>query len=184
VQDSGIPWTVVRASWFNQNFSEGAFIDMVTAGAITLPGGKLEEPWIDVDDIAEVVTVSLTEPGHTGEVYEVTGPRLITFADIALELSNATGREIAYIDVPHKSFVEGIAASGAPKDVVWLMDYLFSTVLDGRNAYLAMVWSVPLVDQPRILPTTLARPRPVMPGKRLIRSCAEHDCLYSLRRSK
>lgn len=137
VQESDLEWTIVRASWFNQNFSEGAFLDMVLNGQITLPAGDVAEPFVDVDDIAEVVVAALTEPGHAGEVYEVTGPRLMTFADIASELSTATGREIAFIQIPHDAFVAGIKESGAPKEVVWLLDYLFSTVLDGRNANLA-----------------------------------------------
>jgi uncharacterized protein YbjT (DUF2867 family) len=136
VQESGIDWTIVRASWFNQNFSEGAFVEMVQAGQITLPDVDTPEPFVDVDDIAEVATVALTEPGHAGEVYEVTGPRMLTLADVAAEISKATGRSIEYVPVPHEAFVTGIEASGAPKDVVWMLDYLFATVLDGRNAYL------------------------------------------------
>ncbi|SMQ63472.1 Uncharacterized conserved protein YbjT, contains NAD(P)-binding and DUF2867 domains [Altererythrobacter xiamenensis] len=136
VQGSGLEWTVVRASWFNQNFSEGAFIDMVLGGAITLPAGDMPEPFVDADDIAEVVVAALTEDGHNGEAYEVTGPRLMTMADVAAELSEATGRQIDFIDVPHDAFVDGLAKSGAPHDVVWMLDYLFSTVLDGRNAHL------------------------------------------------
>ena len=136
VQDSGIEWTIVRSSWFNQNFSEGAFVEMVLAGQITLPDVDTPEPFVDVDDIAEVAAVALTEDGHAGEVYEVTGPRMLTLADIAAELSAATGRTIEYVPVPHDAFVAGVAESGAPKDVVWMLDYLFATVLDGRNAYL------------------------------------------------
>ena len=136
VQESGIDWTIVRASWFNQNFSEGAFLEMVMAGQITLPAGDIPEPFVDVDDIAEVAVAALTEPRHAGEVYEVTGPRLMTFADIAIALSNATGREIAYVQVPHEAFVAGVKESGAPNEVVWMLDYLFTTVLDGRNAHL------------------------------------------------
>ncbi|GAB5500102.1 MAG: NAD(P)H-binding protein [Pseudohongiellaceae bacterium] len=136
VMDSGLEWTVVRASWFFQNFSEGAFIDMVLSGQITVPAGMTEEPFVDVDDIAEVATMALSQPGHHGEVYEVTGPRLLSFADIASELSRATGREIHYVDVPHDAFVQGVRDSGAPDDVVWMLDYLFATVLDGRNATL------------------------------------------------
>ncbi|MDJ1184758.1 NAD(P)H-binding protein [Roseofilum casamattae] len=136
VQESEVDWTIVRASWFNQNFSEGAFLDMVMGGQITLPAGNIPEPFVDVDDIAEVAVAALTEPGHAGEVYEVTGPRLMTFADIARELSNAIGREIAYVSVPHDAFVAGVKESGAPKEVVWMLDYLFTTVLDGRNAHL------------------------------------------------
>ena len=136
VQDSGIDWTVVRASWFNQNFSEGAFVDMVQAGQITLPDVDTPEPFVDVDDIADVAVVALTEAGHAGDVYEVTGPRLLSLADVAAELSAAAGRSIQYVPVPHDAFVNGVAESGAPKEVVWMLDYLFATVLDGRNAYL------------------------------------------------
>lgn len=136
VQESGLEWTVVRASWFNQNFSEAAFLDMVLAGTITLPASDQLEPFVDADDIAEVATAALTQDHHNGQVYEVTGPRLMTLADVAADLSAATGREISYIDVPHEAFIAEIANSGAPKEVVWMLDYLFSTVLDGRNAHL------------------------------------------------
>ncbi|MGJ3231325.1 MAG: NAD(P)H-binding protein [Oceanicaulis sp.] len=136
VQDAGLEWTIVRASWFNQNFSEGAFIDMVLGGAITLPAGGQVEPFVDADDIADVAVAALSEDHHDGRIYEVTGPRLMTLADVAADLSLATGRAITYVDVPHEAFVAEVAASGAPKDVVWMLDYLFSTVLDGRNAYL------------------------------------------------
>ena len=134
ILNSGLEATVVRASWFNQNFSEGAFIDMVLAGTITLPAGDTPEPFVDVDDIADVVLAALLEDGHDGEVYEVTGPRLMTLADVAADISAATGRKVTFVDVPHDGFVREIEASGAPKDVVWMLDYLFATVLDGRNA--------------------------------------------------
>lgn len=136
IQKSGIDWTIVRASWFNQNFSEGAFVEMVQTGQITLPDVSTPEPFVDVDDIAEVAVVALTQPGHAGELYEVTGPRMLTLADVAAELSNAIGRTIEYTPVPHDAFVQGVADSGAPQDVLWMLDYLFATVLDGRNAYL------------------------------------------------
>ncbi|MEO0785238.1 MAG: NAD(P)H-binding protein [Pseudomonadota bacterium] len=136
VQASGIDWTIVRASWFNQNFSEGAFIDMVLNGAITLPAGDTPEPFVDADDIADVAVAALTEDHHAGQLYEVTGPRLMTLADVAADLSAATGREIVYVDVPHEGFMAEIEASGAPHEVAWMLDYLFATVLDGRNASL------------------------------------------------
>ncbi len=135
VQRAGIEWTVVRASWFNQNFSEGEFLDMVLAGEIILPAGNIGEPFVDTDDIADVAVAALTEDGHTGQVYEVTGPRLLTFTEVAEEIARASGREIQYIQIPREAFAAGIAESGAPGDIAWLLDYLFSTVLDGRNAY-------------------------------------------------
>ena len=136
VANSGLEWSVVRASWFNQNYSEGAFIEMVHAGAITLPAGQQVEPYVDADDIADVAFAALTGDGHNGQIYEVTGPRLMTLSDVAADLSSALGRKIDYVDVPHDAFVSGVRDAGAPSDVVWMLDYLFSTVLDGRNAHL------------------------------------------------
>ncbi len=79
IQEAGVGWTVVRASWFNQNFSEGEFLGMIMEGAITLPAANIPEPFIDVDDIADVVVAALIDEGHSGEIHEVTGPRLMTF---------------------------------------------------------------------------------------------------------
>lgn len=137
VQEAGVEWTVVRSSWFSQNFSEGEFLGMVTEGVITLPAANVPEPFIDVNDIADVVVAALTEEGHAYEVYEVTGPRMLTFTELAQEISSAAGRDVRYVQIPREAFAAAMAESGAPKDVVWLLDYLFSTVLDGRNAYVA-----------------------------------------------
>lgn len=136
VQDAGVEWTVVRASWFNQNFSEGEFLGMVTDGAITLPAGDVPEPFVDVNDIADVAVAALTEDGHNGEIYEVTGPRMLTFGDVAQEISRAAGREVQFIRIPKEAFAGAIAESGAPQEIAWLLNYLFDTVLDGRNAYI------------------------------------------------
>jgi len=135
VQDAGVEWTVVRASWFNQNFSEGEFLGMVLDRAIALPAGDIPEPFVDVDDIADVAVAALTEDGHAGEIYEVTGPRVLTFAQAAEEISRASGREVRFIRIPKAAFASGIAESGAPEEIAWLLNYLFDTVLDGRNAH-------------------------------------------------
>ncbi len=134
IQRPDIEWTVVRCSWFSQNFSEGEFLDMVLAGEIALPAGEVGEPFVDVDDIADVAVAALTEDDHAGQVYELTGPRLLTFAEAVDEISQAAGREIQYIQIPHEAFAAGIAEAGLPEDIAWLLNYLFSTVLDGRNA--------------------------------------------------
>jgi uncharacterized protein YbjT (DUF2867 family) len=135
VQDAGVEWTVVRASWFNQNFSEGEFLGMVLDGAITLPAADIPEPFVDVNDIADVAAAALTEDGHNGEIYEVTGPRMLTFTEVAQEISRAAGREVQFVQIPKDAFTGAIAESGAPEEIAWLLNYLFDTVLDGRNAY-------------------------------------------------
>lgn len=135
VQAAGVEWTVVRASWFAQNFSEGEFLGMVLDGAITLPANDVAEPFIDINDIADVVVAALTEDGHAGEIYEVTGPRLLTFADVAREISGAAGRDVQFVQIPGEAFAGAIAESGAPAEIAWLLNYLFETVLDGRNEH-------------------------------------------------
>lgn len=135
VQAAGVEWTVVRASWFAQNFSEGEFLGMVLDGAITLPANDVGEPFIDINDIADVVVAALTEDGHAGEIYEVTGPRLLTFADVAREISGAAGRDVQFVQIPGEAFAGAIAESGAPAEIAWLLNYLFETVLDGRNEH-------------------------------------------------
>lgn len=135
VQDSDVQWTILRASWLMQNFSEGEFLDMVMQGLITLPAGDISEPFIDVNDIADVAVAALTEEGHAHEIYEVTGPRLLTFQQLAQELSEILGQEVNVVEIPREDFNHAIASTGAPADMAWLLSYLFETVLDGRNAY-------------------------------------------------
>jgi uncharacterized protein YbjT (DUF2867 family) len=131
---SGAAWTVVRSSWFNQNFSEAHFREPLLAGALALPVGDVGEPFVDADDIADVAVAALTEEGHVGEVYEVTGPRLLTFAEAVAEIARATGRELAYAPIGIDDFAAGLAAAGVPHDEAALLRYLFTEVLDGRNA--------------------------------------------------
>ncbi len=128
--------TIVRASWFNQNFSEGVFSQMIRQGSITLPRPEAVEPHIDIEDIADVVTAALTEPGHEGETYEVTGPRLMTFADIASDISSAIGRDISYVPIETEQLIAGMEAAGSDAMMVEMVAYLFDTVLDGRNAHI------------------------------------------------
>ena len=135
IQDAGVEWTIVRSSWFAQNFSEGEFLGMVMDGAITLPAGDIPEPFVDLDDLADVAVAALTEDGHVGEIYEVTGPRMLTFAEVAKEISDAAGREVRFVQIAKDDFAAALTASAAPAEISWLLDYLFDTVLDGRNAY-------------------------------------------------
>ncbi|MEM9478059.1 MAG: NmrA family NAD(P)-binding protein [Verrucomicrobiota bacterium] len=137
VQESGLDWTVVRCGWFNQNFSENFMLDMVLDGVIALPFSGHAEPFVDVDDIADVATAALTETGHSGQVYELTGPELLTFPEIAEKISKASGKEVRFQPISREEFVQGLLDQQVPKEFVDLLDYLFTFVLDGRNSYLA-----------------------------------------------
>jgi uncharacterized protein YbjT (DUF2867 family) len=134
VRASGLEWTVVRASWFAQNFSEDYLLDPVRAGEVVLPAGDVPEPFVDAGDIADVAVAALTGDGHAGEVYEVTGPRALTFAEAVAEIGRATGREIAYVRVSPDDYTAALKEHGLPGEVTGLLAYLFTTVLDGRNA--------------------------------------------------
>ncbi|HMG31889.1 MAG TPA: NAD(P)H-binding protein [Jiangellaceae bacterium] len=135
VQESGADWTILRSSWFSQNFSESFFLESVLSGEIAVPAGNVGEPFTDVDDIADAAVAALTEDGHTGQLYELTGPRLLTFAEAAEEIATATGRDIYHVPVTIEHFTAGLADGGVPDDIVDLLAYLFTEVLDGRNAH-------------------------------------------------
>jgi uncharacterized protein YbjT (DUF2867 family) len=135
VRDSGADLTIVRATWFMQNFSEDYMVEHILAGAIALPAGDTPEPFVDADDIADVAVAALTDDKHIGELYELTGPRLLTFREAAEEISSATGRDIPYVPVSLEEHASVAAEQGVPADVIDLLTYLFSEVLDGRNAH-------------------------------------------------
>ena len=136
VQESGADWTIVRSSFLNQNFSEAFWLDAVLAGELTAPAGDVADPFIDADDIADVVVAALTEDGHAGQLYEVTGPRLLTFADVVAEIARATSREIRYLPISSEQYFDGMVAEGLPADFARGLTDLFVEVLDGRSSYL------------------------------------------------
>jgi uncharacterized protein YbjT (DUF2867 family) len=134
VRNSGVDFTIVRAAWFAQNFSEGYLRDPILAGVLPMPGGDIAEPILDIDDVADVAVAALTEPGHGGQLYEVTGPRLMTFADMARELSEATGQPIQHIPISFEDFHANIAQSGGDF-VADVFTAIARETLDGRNAH-------------------------------------------------
>jgi len=133
---SGADWTILRSAWFAQNFSESFLLDPILAGEIALPAGDVKEPFVDADDIADAAVIALTEPNHIGQLYEMTGPRLLTFAEAAAEIGKASGREIRYEQISHEVFFETLKQAGIPAEFFGLLTELFTDVLDGRNAHL------------------------------------------------
>ena len=136
VQDGPLPWTILRCSWFAQNFSESFLLDPVLGGEVALPADGVTEPFVDCDDIAEVATEALLDDRHAGQLYELTGPRLLTFGDAVGEIARAANRPIRFTAIPPGEFTAGLAAAGLSPDEVSLVSYLFATVLDGRNSSL------------------------------------------------
>ena len=134
---SGAEWTIVRCSWFMQNFSESYFAEPLAAGELALPVGDVREPFVDAEDIADVAVAALTEEGHAGRLYELTGPRPLTFAEAVAEIGSATGRSLRYTQIPIEAFEAGLKAEDTPADLIALLRYLFTEILDGRNQQLA-----------------------------------------------
>ncbi|MYS63542.1 NmrA family NAD(P)-binding protein [Streptomyces sp. SID5473] len=132
--DAGVPVTVVRGAFFAQNFSEGWLGEGLEQGEIAFPAGDTGEPFVDAEDLADVLVATLTDERHAGRTYEITGPRVVTFAEAAAEISRAAGREIRYIPVSGDEYRAGLEASGLPPaEAAWLTE-LFGTLLDGHNA--------------------------------------------------
>lgn len=134
LQNSGLTWNIIRASWFAQNFSESFMLEGILSGHLALPAGDIVEPFVDVDDIAEVAVAALTRPELNNRLFEVTGPRAITFADCVKEISNAAGYPVKYTTIPIDTFIGSLAEQGIPEEMQWLLRELFTEVLDGRNS--------------------------------------------------
>ncbi|MFJ7281718.1 NmrA family transcriptional regulator [Pseudomonas sp. NPDC099000] len=137
IQNSGVDWTILRASWFFQNFSEAHFLEPILEGELALPVGYIAEPFVDVEDIAEIAVKALTQPGHSRQLYELTGPRALTFAEAVNEIAQGTGREIRFAAVPSQDYRQALEQAQLPAELIDLVLYLFTTVLDGRNTPLA-----------------------------------------------
>jgi uncharacterized protein YbjT (DUF2867 family) len=134
VMNSGLDWTVVRASWFNQNFSESFFLDPILAGHVALPKNEALVPYVDANDIADVVVASLLDEKHNGEIYELTGPRTLTFSDVVREISVATGRVIQFTPISMEEYNVMMKEFNLPDDYLWLINYLFEEVLVESNS--------------------------------------------------
>jgi uncharacterized protein YbjT (DUF2867 family) len=132
LQATNADWTILRASWFSQNFSENFLLEPILAGDVALPAGSAAEPFVDVDDIADVAVIALTQPGHSHQLYELTGPRALTFGEAVAEIAHASGRGVCYTSISPDEFRASLGAQ-LPPEWLELVIYLFTTVLDGRN---------------------------------------------------
>jgi uncharacterized protein YbjT (DUF2867 family) len=150
LQATSVDWTILRSSWFCQNFSESFFLDPILAGQVALPVvGAVAEPFVDVEDIADIAVTALTDPQHSRQLYEISGSKALTFAEAIGEIARATGREIAFVPVSADDYRAELVRQGVPDDYIELVLYLFATTLDGRNTPLADGVQRALGRQPR-----------------------------------
>jgi uncharacterized protein YbjT (DUF2867 family) len=148
VRSCGLDWTIVQCAFFSQNFNEGAWLEEVLAGSVSLPVRDVQEPFVDADDIADVVVAALTDDRHVGQLYELTGPRLLSFGDAVAEVAAAAGRDIDFVSVSIDDYVAMLKEYGLPDDFIWLLNHLFTEVL-GSKAQLGDGVQRALGRQPR-----------------------------------
>ena len=134
---SGLEWTIIRASWFMQNFSEGFLLDSILTNELILPNTQSLEPFVDVDDIADVVVSVLTDSKHNHKIYEMTGPELISFRKATSTIATTLSKDIKYSEISMDEYVAALKSYQLPDDLIWLMQYLFTEVFDGRNESLS-----------------------------------------------
>ena len=129
VIQSGLDYTIVRASWFNQNFSESFLMEPILQGVVTLPQADVQIPFVDTDDIAAVVVEALLHPEHAQQIYQLTGGTTLSFREAIAEIAGATGREIVFNSISMEDYVAGLNNMGVPQEYIWLIAYLFTEVL-------------------------------------------------------
>lgn len=129
VMNCGLDYTIIRASWFNQNFSESFFLDPILAGHVALPQAEVKVPYVDADDIADVAVETLLNEQHNGKIYELTGSRFLTFKEVVGEIAEATGRDIQFTTISLSEYNKMMEEHGIPADYIWLINYLFTEVL-------------------------------------------------------
>ncbi|TXL84589.1 NAD(P)H-binding protein [Streptomyces sp. IB2014 016-6] len=137
VRESGLEWTISRPGWFAQNFSEGFFADAVRAGELRLPAGDGAASFVDAEDIAAVVVAALTEDGHAGRTYELSGPRAVTLAEAVATISTAVGREIRYVPVSMAEYVADLVHQGLPPADAEAFADVIEPLGKGTDAYVS-----------------------------------------------
>ncbi|WP_211229232.1 Rossmann-fold NAD(P)-binding domain-containing protein [Nakamurella lactea] len=134
VRAAGVPTTALYSAWFAQNLSESFLVEQVLAGEIALPAPDVAEPFVDLDDLAEVAALSLTSDGHADRDYQLTGPAALTFAEAGRMIGDAIGSRIRYRPVSRAQFAAAGTAAGLPAADANGLAELFAAVLDGRNS--------------------------------------------------
>jgi uncharacterized protein YbjT (DUF2867 family) len=135
VRESGASFTILRCAWFSQNFSESFLLEPVLEGNVAFPAAEVQEPFLDLEDIADVAVAALTDARHAGQIYDLTGPRLLSFAEAVQEIAHASQRAVRYTPVSNAAYAEALAAQ-LPRDQALLLSELFALLLDGHNALL------------------------------------------------
>ncbi|GAB3827580.1 NAD(P)H-binding protein [Kribbella italica] len=137
VKESGAEWTIVRPAWFMQGFSEDFLLDYVLAGEVRVSAGTGGEAWIDTNDVGDVMAAAILDDSHSGQHYTLSGPRVLTIAEVTAELSAATGRDIRYVDLDPEQHVEELVGIGLPHEDAESVRDLFAVIRHHRSEYVS-----------------------------------------------
>ncbi|RAS57939.1 uncharacterized protein YbjT (DUF2867 family) [Lentzea atacamensis] len=137
IKDSGVEWTILRPTWFMQNFDEDMFAAPVQHGELAVPAGQGIHPFIDVVDVAEVAVTALTEPGHAGQTYELSGPESLSFPEMLARIVAVTGNPVLYTDVAPEEFAATLRGLGYPDEIADLVTMLLVRVRTGAESHLS-----------------------------------------------
>lgn len=132
VRESGAEWTILRPNNFNQNFDEDLWVEPLRAGRLALPIGAMPDYFVDAQDIADVAVAALTSEGHARQVYDLTGPRGLTFAEAVATIAKAAGREIEYVELSPSAYRDELLADGVPVEFVDELNAVFTAIRAGH----------------------------------------------------
>lgn len=150
VKASGGPWTILRPTWFAQNFTEEPFLSaLVRQGAVKLSTSHGLVPFVDAEDIAAVAVAALTQPGHVGQTYELSGPRMLTFGEAVDEIARFTGQDLSYVAASPEEVAAHLEPLGFPREFTAFLNRMFGWVDEGMEAYLSHGVQTVLGRQPR-----------------------------------
>lgn len=133
VINSGIDYTIIRASWFNQNFSENFLLEPILDGVVALPQAHVKIPFVDAEDIADVAVKVLNNNSYNGKIFELTGSETLTFKEAIAVIAKATNRSISFIPLSLEAYSTAMKGMQLPDDFIWLINYLFDVVLGNPN---------------------------------------------------
>ena len=131
LQQSGLACVIVRPNLFQQNIPESTIPAIDASGTFYANAGQARISMVDTRDVAAVAAVALTEPGHAGAEYDVTGPQELSYADVAAKLTAAMGRPITYIDAPDDAVRQALLGAGLSE---WFAGALVGLYQDYRRS--------------------------------------------------
>jgi uncharacterized protein YbjT (DUF2867 family) len=131
LENSGIPYAIVRPNLFLQNIPESTIPSIDASGIFYADAGEARISMVDTRDVAAVAAVALTEPGHAGAHYDVTGPEALSYTDVAAKLTNAMGRRISYIATPDDAARQALIGAGLTE---WFANALTGLYQDYRRS--------------------------------------------------